>query len=76
MKFHKQLYRHDPENGVWGDCYRTAWACLLDLEPEDVPHFCEGFTDDGAATAKLDAWLRERGLCRYVVFRPNDYATF
>lgn len=36
-----QLFRHDPENGVYGDCHRTAIACLLDLKPEDVPHFYE-----------------------------------
>lgn len=34
----KQLFRHDPESGVIGDCYRTALACILDLEPEDFPH--------------------------------------
>lgn len=34
-----QLFRHDPENGTYGDCHRTAIACLLDLQPQDVPHF-------------------------------------
>ena len=38
MKFHKQRIKHDPENGQWGDCARTAIACILDLEPEEVPH--------------------------------------
>ncbi len=38
---HRQLYRHDPDNGIYGDCHRTAIACLLDLKPQDVPHFYE-----------------------------------
>lgn len=37
----KQLYRHRPEHGEIGDCHRTAIACLLDMRPEDVPHFGE-----------------------------------
>lgn len=39
MRYHKQRFRHDPEAGIFGDCHRTAIACLLDLEPEQVPHF-------------------------------------
>lgn len=38
---HKMLLKHDPENGVWGDCHRTAIAALLDLHPSEVPHFYE-----------------------------------
>ena len=34
----RQLFMHDPDNGVFGDCHRTAIACLLDMEPEQVPH--------------------------------------
>ena len=41
MKPLHQLYRHDPENGVFGDCHRTAIACLLDMNPANVPHFYE-----------------------------------
>jgi hypothetical protein len=36
---HRQLFCHAPENGTYGDCHRTAIACLLDLQPQDVPHF-------------------------------------
>ena len=39
MRHYKQLHRHDPENGVWGDCHRTALACLLNLQPQQVPHY-------------------------------------
>lgn len=33
MKYNKQLFRHHPEQGIFGDCHRTAIACMLDLEP-------------------------------------------
>lgn len=36
---HRQLFRHKPESRIYGDCHRTAIACLLDIQPEDVPHF-------------------------------------
>lgn len=58
---HQQLFRHDPDNGVYGDCFRTVIACLLQLAPQDVPHFCDG-PDDGGATERLRAFLRPRGL--------------
>lgn len=65
MTPHEQLIQHDPKNGQYGDCFRTAIACLLDIEPESVPHFCEngGNAEDGAFK-NADEWLRERhGLC-------------
>lgn len=38
MQYHKQLNKRDPENGVFGDCYRTAVACILDKHPSEVIH--------------------------------------
>lgn len=58
---HKQRFRHDPENGVYGDCYRTALACLLDLEPEEVPHENRQMTGE-EFLRYYRAWLAERGL--------------
>ena len=66
MTPHKQLIRHDPENGAHGDCQRTCIAAILDLHPSEVPHFC----DDPTATRQDDhwwekrqaRWLAERGL--------------
>lgn len=40
MIFRKQLCAHNPPISV-GDCHRTALGCLLDVEPQDVPHFAE-----------------------------------
>ena len=64
---HKQLNRHDPDNGVYGDCGRTAIACILDLHPSQVPHFWDGPEDRNRdPQAERDAWLRSRGIFRIV----------
>jgi hypothetical protein len=42
MRPTKQKFKHDPANGVWGDCERAAWATLLNLDLDSVPHFFEG----------------------------------
>lgn len=61
MKPQKQLFRHRPEQGVYGDCHRTAIACVLDLEAGDVPHFMDG-GDAPLAHDRCEAWLNERGI--------------
>lgn len=44
MKKHKQLIRHNPDKDEYGDCHRTALACLLDLDdPRAAPHFIGTF---------------------------------
>lgn len=63
MTPHKQLFRHDPENGVYGDCGRTAIACLLDLHPSQVPHFFHGPENPlHDPNEELKAWLAKRGI--------------
>lgn len=59
----RQLHMHDPEAGTSGDCYRTAIACLLGLQAEDVPHFVDQARDGGHWEHMRLArhWLRERG---------------
>lgn len=58
---HQQLFRHDPANGVYGDCFRTVIACLLNRHPESVPHFGDG-PDDGKAGERVNAFLAPLGL--------------
>lgn len=60
----KQRNRHDPENGVYGDCHRAALASLLDLPIDDVPHFMEGLgPKDGEIFNRLqEQFLRSHGL--------------
>lgn len=55
----KQLHRHRPDLGEYGDCLRTCIACLLDLSPEDVPHLHT--PDDVEAATVLDRWLASGG---------------
>jgi hypothetical protein len=70
MQYHRQLIKHDPANGMWGDCFRTCIACLLDLDcPMQVPHVMHG-ADDGPAVdkalAKMNKWLSDVWGLRYV----------
>lgn len=57
---HTQLFRHDPDNGVYGDCWRTTVACLLRLPVEDVPHVCDG-PDNGKSSERMRAYLESQG---------------
>ena len=58
----KQLLRHDPDNGVYGDCFRTTLACLLDLAPAEVPHFMDGAVSDATGVDAANAWLAKRRM--------------
>lgn len=64
MKFHKQLFRHRPDDDVIGDCHRTALACLLDREPADVPHFAQMHwpdVDSAGFDRSVRRWLALQG---------------
>ncbi len=50
----KQLYKHDPDKGIWGDCHRTAIGCLLDIPPEQLPHFWQDKDDKPVSTVMQD----------------------
>lgn len=61
--FHKQEFRHDPENGIHGDCGRAVIASLLGLPLSAVPHEHREMT--GAEfNASIDAFLKSRGVTR------------
>lgn len=68
MIFNKQLNRHDPDNKISGDCYRTAIACVLNKKPEEVPHVFD-FDEDGGwpsgadGNKAMDEYLKTLGLC-------------
>ncbi|MES2685718.1 MAG: hypothetical protein V4706_02790 [Pseudomonadota bacterium] len=62
MQFHKQLFHHKPEEGIYGDCHRTAIACLLDKLPKDVPHFGVHFNDGKAFEAAVKEFLQLHDL--------------
>lgn len=72
MKPSKQLFRHNPAEGTWGDCYRTAVACLLDLATADVPHVYDQGVDGETGTAAMNAFLAGRGLVPVTVIYDGD----
>lgn len=62
MKFQKQMFYHRPHEGIYGDCQRTVYACLLDMHRDDVPHWgllAQG--DDAWWLKQQKKWLREKG---------------
>lgn len=68
----KQLIRHDPDNGLYGDCHRTCWAVILDFDPADVPHFCDGPDDKlGNWKALEREWLASLGLAPVTIGYNN-----
>lgn len=75
MKAQKQLNRHRPEEGIYGDCHRTAIAIILDMDAKDVPHFMDGTPGKGDAEEahdRIEAWLNARGICTIHVLFPGD----
>lgn len=62
MTPHLQRIRHNPTGGTYGDCYRTAIACLLDVDPEEVPHANGADYAPGQQDAELRAWLAPQKL--------------
>lgn len=65
MRPQKQRIKHDPANGLFGDCHRTAIACVFDLDAEEVPHFMDNSPGKGEAPAAeraVEEWLNARGV--------------
>jgi hypothetical protein len=77
LRYQKQAYRHKPDEGIFGDCERTAYAVLLGMHRDNVPHFSNGVRDDDIeackrADAQRDQWLAGRGLSRFLVVYYGD----
>lgn len=69
----KQLFRHNPDAGTFGDCHRTVLACLLDLPHDQVPHFAERhFLDIEAWNAAEKAFLASHGLASITAWYQGD----
>jgi hypothetical protein len=64
--------RHDPENGLYGDCHRVCIASLLDLPANEVEHFCDGTTQPPETWDRQERWLNARGLSSVNVVFPGD----
>lgn len=71
---HKQLVKHNPSEGLFGDCYRTSVACILNKDPSEVPHVFEeiGVNPDDAAEQMLE-YLRSEGYESIELCYGPDY---
>jgi len=63
----KQLFEHDPANGVYGDCHRTAIGSVFDIPPEQMPHFYERDRSEAEASHLVSEWLAARGMTQILV---------
>src|SRR5450830_679451 len=60
---YQEFPTHDPENGIYGDCFRGALASILDLPISEVPHFARNHPDDEVARQKaIDIYLASKGF--------------
>ena len=69
----KQLFRHDADAGVLGDCMRACIASVLDLSAEDVPHFVQ---PDGPRTPEPDMREVWHHIDRFLASHGSGYAFF
>lgn len=74
FRYQYQMFRHDPENGIMGDCYRTAVACVLDKPIHVVPHSHEELTGS-EMEALMDGYLNPLGLFRIYIPVVGDRFT-
>ena len=66
----KQKLRHDPKNGVFGDCHRTAYAMILGYEAEEVPHFAYNGPEDFHVNEQN--WLDSENLGKVNIAFPGE----
>jgi len=71
ITMHKQLFRHRPDEGVWGDCHRTCVANLIGVLPEEVPHTHEDVPVE-QWQAMIDGYLATKGLRQITIWWPKD----
>ncbi len=72
MKPVQQRNRHNPKHGVYGDCHRAAYASILELEIDQVPHFMDRGIPSEEAQAAEREWLFARGLMPINVAWPGS----
>jgi hypothetical protein len=70
----KQAFHHKPDAGIFGDCVRTVFACLLDLPRDQVPHFADGNPTQEERTLRERSWLAARGLREINTLYQGDLA--
>lgn len=72
LSLQKQRYRHNPEAGTWGDCHRTAYAMLLNIPRDDVPHVFDNDRPLAEGLAIMKDFLRGRNLAEVALPVSGD----
>ncbi|EGF93816.1 hypothetical protein ABI_00480 [Asticcacaulis biprosthecium C19] len=69
-----QLFRHRPDQGIWGDCHRTCIANILEIPAADVPHSHQEMSGE-EFKAQMDGYLASLGLISLTLWwpKPIDY---
>lgn len=62
MKLVDQEFFHDPEAGIFDDCFRASLATLLGLPITEVPHFLYDGDPDKVFAFKVNRFLATHGL--------------
>lgn len=62
----------DQEAGTHGDCLRACVASVLDMQPEDVPHFMHDACDGETGLRRLTDWLAQYNLGTFRAYYPGD----
>lgn len=70
----KQQFRHKPDEGIFGDCHRTAIAVILGVDPLELPHEHRKMDGD-EFSAMYDQWLSDHGVQRISVPFPGEGLT-
>jgi hypothetical protein len=60
------MFKHDPANGIYGDCWRTVIACLLDKPVDTIQHEHKPY-DGGEQTAIVRGYLQGLGLDLFTI---------
>jgi len=71
IKLAEQLVPHDPDNRIYGDCYRATLATLLGLDTAQVPHFLHDNCDARTFNTRVNEYLAQFGLV-YMSFNAWD----
>lgn len=58
----QQAFLHKPDEGQFGDCYRTCLAMMADVPRDTVPHEHRKFADATEQHQMFAPWLNEQGL--------------
>ena len=68
--------KHDPDNGIYGNCQQLCVAAILELPLSEVPHFLADGDAGDEWRIKQDNWFRSRGEAYIVISFAEDPRPF